>query len=150
MGGLYRSQHELLPLFKKGAADHVNNVALGAKAGRWRSNLRTYPGASSVNSDARAGLDHHPTTKPVALLADAMLDLTKRSEIILDPFLGSGSTLVAAEKTGRRCFAIEIDPAYVEVAIMRWEMASGAKALRSSMPGEAPSPHNAAAHRAAH
>src|SRR6478752_1680930 len=104
MGSLYRSQHELLPLFKKGSAPHVNNVELG-KRGRWRSNVWTYPGASSLGSDARRGLKDHPTVKPTALLEDALLDLTNRGDIVIDPFLGSGSTLIAADKTGRICVA---------------------------------------------
>jgi DNA modification methylase len=89
MGSLYRSAHELLPLFKKGGAPHVNNVLLG-KNGRWRSNVWTYPGASSRGSDARRGLQDHPTVKPTAMLEDALLDLTNRGDIVLDPFLGSG------------------------------------------------------------
>jgi DNA modification methylase len=91
MGSLYRSAHELLPLYKKGRATHVNNVELG-RHGRWRSNVWTYPGASSIGSDARKGLRLHPTVKPVALLEDALLDLTHRGDVVLDPFLGSGST----------------------------------------------------------
>jgi DNA modification methylase len=83
-------------------APHVNNVALG-KRGRWRSNTWTYPGASSLGSDARRGLVDHPTVKPVEMLVDALLDLTNRGNIVLDPFLGSGSTLIAADKTGRIC-----------------------------------------------
>ena len=90
MGSLYRSQHELLPLFKNGSAPHVNNVELG-KRGRWRSNVWTYPGASSLGSDARRGLKDHPTVKPTAMLEDALLDLTNRGDIVIDPFLGSGS-----------------------------------------------------------
>ena len=120
MGSLYRSQHELLPLFKKGKAPHLNNVELG-KNGRWRSNVWTYPGASSLGSDAREGLKHHPTVKPVAMLEDALLDITERGDIVLDPFLGSGSTLIACEKTGRRCRGLELDPAYVEVILRRYE-----------------------------
>jgi DNA modification methylase len=106
MGSLYRSQHELLPLFKKGAEPHVNNVELG-KRGRWRSNVWTYPGASSLGSDARRGLQDHPTVKPTAMLEDALLDLTNRAEIVIDPFLGSGSSLIAADKTGRICRGVE-------------------------------------------
>jgi DNA modification methylase len=114
MGSLYRSQHELLPLFKKGYSPHVNNIELGRK-GRWRSNVWTYPGASSFGSDARRGLEDHPTVKPPTMLADALLDLTNRREIVLDPFLGSGSTLIAAERTGRRCRGVELDPLYIDV-----------------------------------
>jgi DNA modification methylase len=120
MGSLYRSQHELLPLFKKGEAPHVNNVDLGKK-GRWRSNVWTYPGASSLGSDARRGLQDHPTVKPTAMLEDALLDLTNRGEIVLDPFLGSGSTLIAADKAGRVCRGVELDPLYVDVIIRRYE-----------------------------
>jgi DNA modification methylase len=88
MGSLYRSQHELLPLFRQGTAPHVNNVELG-KRGRWRSNVWTYPGASSLGSDARRGLKDHPTVKPTAMLEDALLDLSNRGDFIIDPFLGS-------------------------------------------------------------
>ena len=128
MGSLYRSQHELLPLFKKGAAPHVNNIALG-KRGRHRTNLWTYPGASSLGSDARKGLQDHPTVKPVAMLGDALIDLTNRGEVVLDPFLGSGSTLIAAENTGRICCGIELDPLYVDVIIRRFEAETGTPAI---------------------
>jgi DNA modification methylase len=124
IGSLYRSQHELLPLFKKGNAPHINNIELGKK-GRWRSNVWTYPGASSLGSDARRGLKDHPTVKPTAMLEDALLDLTNRGDIVIDPFLGSGSTLIAAEKTGRVCRGVEIDPLYVDVILRRYEAATG-------------------------
>jgi DNA modification methylase len=123
MGSLYRSQHELLPLFKCGSAPHVNNVELG-KRGRWRSNVWTYPGASSLGSDARRGLKDHPTVKPTAMLEDALLDLTNRGDIVIDPFLGSGSTLVAADATGRVCCGVELDPLYVDVIIRRHQAAT--------------------------
>ena len=97
MGSLYRSQHELLPVFKNGSAPHVNNVELG-KRGRWRSNVWTYPGASSLGSDARRGLEDHPTVKPTAMVEDALLDLTDRGDIVIDPFLGSGSTRCGQEE----------------------------------------------------
>jgi DNA modification methylase len=128
MGSLYRSQHELLPLFKKGGAPHINNIELG-KRGRWRSNLWSYPGASSLGSDARRGLQDHPTVKPVAMLEDALLDLTNRGDVVLDPFLGSGSTLIAAEKAGRVCRGVELDPLYVDVIIRRYEAATGEAAI---------------------
>ena len=128
MGSLYRSQHELLPLFKKGSASHVNNIELG-KNGRWRSNVWTYPGASSLGSDARRGLQDHPTVKPTAMLEDALLDLTNRGDFVLDPFLGSGSTLIAAENTGRVCRGVELDPLYVDVIVRRYEAASGTAAV---------------------
>lgn len=124
MGSLYRSQHELFALYKTGTADHVNNVQLG-KNGRWRSNVWTYPGASSVGSDSRKGLQFHPTVKPEAMCADAILDLTNRGEVVIDPFLGSGSTLIAAHRTKRRCFGIELDPRYVDVTIRRFQSVFG-------------------------
>lgn len=132
MGSLYRSQHELLPLFKKGTATHLNNVNLGKSGGRWRSNVWRYPGASSISSDARRGLRDHPTVKPTAMIEDALLDLTNRGEIVLDPFLGSGSTLIAAEKTGRRCFGVEIDPHYVDLIVRRYEQVTGKPAVLES------------------
>jgi DNA modification methylase len=128
MGSLYRSQHELLPLFKKGDVPHVNNVELG-KRGRSRSNVWTYPGASSLGSDARRGLQDHPTVKPTAMLEDALLDLSNRGDIVIDPFLGSGSTLIAAEKSGRVCRGVELDPLYVDVIIRRYEAATGEAAV---------------------
>ena len=124
MGSLYRSQHEVLPLFKKGVAPYVNNINLGKK-GRWRSNVWTYPGASSLGSDARRGLQDHPTVKPTAMLEDALLDLTHCGDIVLDPFLGSGSTLISAEATGRICRGVELDPLYVDVIVRRYESATG-------------------------
>jgi DNA modification methylase len=128
MGSLYRSQYELPPLFKKGDGNHLNNVDLGRK-GRWRSNLWAYPGASSIGSDARKGLQDHPTVKPTALLADALLDVTARGDIMIDPFLGSGSTLIAAERTGRRCRGVEIDALYVDVIIRRYQAETGRDAV---------------------
>lgn len=127
-GSLWRSQHELLPVFKKGTAAHVNNVELG-RHGRWRSNVWQYAGASSIGSDARDLLDEHPTAKPVALLEDALLDVTERDDIILDPFAGSGSTLIAAENVGRSCRAIEIDGLYCDLVIRRWQRLTGGTAL---------------------
>jgi DNA methylase len=115
-------------LFKKGSASHGNNVELGKK-GRWRSNVWTYPGASSLGSDARRGLQDHPTVKPTAMLEDALLDLTNRGDLVLDPFLGSGSTLIAAENTGRICRGVELDPLYVDVIVRRYEAASGGVAV---------------------
>jgi DNA modification methylase len=124
MGSLYRSQHELLPLYKKGDAPHVNNVMLGRR-GRSRSNVWTYPGASSLGSDARRGLRDHPTVKPVAMLEDAILDVTNRGDLVLDPFLGSGSTLMAAEKAGRVCYGVEVDPLYIDLIIARFHEMTG-------------------------
>ena len=127
-GSLWRSGHELLPVFKNGKAPHVNNVELG-RHGRWRSNIWTCPGASSLGSDARDGLAVHPTVKPRALLEDALLDVTNRDEIVLDPFAGSGSTLIAAESVGRICRAIEIDGLYCDVIIRRWQAMTGEEAV---------------------
>ena len=107
---------------------HVNNIELG-KRGRWRSNLWTYPGASSLGSDSRRGLKDHPTVKPTAMLEDALLDLTNRGDIVIDPFLGSGSTLIAAEATGRVCRGVELDPLYVDVIARRYEAATGNQAV---------------------
>jgi DNA modification methylase len=133
MGSLYRSQHELFAVWRKGKARHRNNVELG-RFGRSRSNLWRYPGANSFGRGSDEGnlLALHPTVKPVALIADAILDSTCRTDIVLDPFLGSGSTLIAAEKVGRRCRGIELDPAYVDTIIRRWQRWSGAQARRRS------------------
>jgi DNA modification methylase len=127
MGSLYRSQHELVWVFKQGTAPHTNNVELG-KHGRYRSNLWTYPGANSFGADRDEVLAHHPTPKNTAMLADAILDVTHPNELVIDFFLGSGTTLLAAERTGRICYGIEIDPLYVGVTIDRWERATGQRA----------------------
>jgi DNA modification methylase len=119
-GSLYRSQHELLPLFKKGTASHVDNLSLG-KRGRHRTNLWTYPQASSSGSDARIGRLDHGSAKPPAMLEDALIDLTNRGDIVLDPFLGSGSTLIAAENSGRVCRGVELNPLSIDVIIRCYE-----------------------------
>jgi len=127
MGSLYRSQHELVAVFKHGGERHRNNVQLG-QYGRNRSNVWHYPGANSLSRSAGEEgnlLALHPTPKPVALVADAILDCSGRGEIVLDPFLGSGTTVMAAERTGRRCFGMEIDPSYVDATIRRWQAFSG-------------------------
>jgi len=120
MGSLYRSQHEFVVVFKNGTAPHQNNVQLG-KYGRHRSNVWTYPGANTFSATRDKDLAAHPTVKPVALVADAIRDCSKRGAIILDPFMGSGTTILAAERTGRRAAGIEIDPLYVDTAIRRWQ-----------------------------
>jgi DNA modification methylase len=121
MGSLYRSRHELVFVFKSGKDPHTNNVQLG-RFGRNRSNLWNAPGANSfARSGPKKQLESHPTVKPIALVADAILDCTKRNDIVLDPYVGSGTTILAAERTGRRCHAIEIDGRYVDTAIKRWE-----------------------------
>lgn len=118
MGTLYRSQHELVFVFKAGTGRHINNVELG-KHGRHRTNVWTYPGISSFGKDRDAELALHPTVKPVQLVADAMLDCSKRGGIVLDAFAGSGTTLVAAENMGRIGYGIELDPAYCDIIVRR-------------------------------
>lgn len=133
MGSLYRSQHELVFVFKNGVAPRCNNVALG-KYGRHRTNVWNYAGINNFGRGTEEGdlLAMHPTVKPVALIADAVLDCSNRGDIVLDAFLGSGSTLIACERTGRRCYGIEIDPLYVDTAIRRWQKYTGAFAIRAS------------------
>jgi DNA modification methylase len=119
MGSLYRSKHELVFVFRVGEGAHTNNVELG-KFGRHRSNVWDYPGASSFGAGRDQTLAMHPTVKPVAMIADAIKDCSKRNDVVLDGFAGSSSTLIAAERTGRRGFGIELDPAYVDVSLERW------------------------------
>jgi len=130
MGSLYRSQHELIFVFKNGTAAHQNHVQLG-QFGRYRSNVWNYPGVNSFGRTAEEGnlLALHPTVKPTALVADAILDCSSRGDIVLDAFLGSGTTVMAAERTGRICYAIEIDPLYVDTAIRRWQSYTGQTAV---------------------
>ena len=128
MGSLYRSKHELVFVFKNGTAKHINNVELG-RYGRNRTNVWDYAGANSLSSDRANDLALHPTVKPVALVADAILDASKRGGIILDPFAGSGSTLLAAEEAGRRAYAIELDPYYVDTIIGRFQKGTGKEAV---------------------
>lgn len=128
MGSFYRSQHELVFVFKNGKAAHINNFGLGDK-GRYRTNVWNYPGINAVNPNRRRELEMHPTVKPLAMVADAIRDCSKRSGIVLDPFSGSGTTILAAERTGRQARAIEIDPLYVDVAIRRWQERTGRQAV---------------------
>ena len=127
MGALYRSQHELVAVFKKGSAPHLNNVALG-KNGRNRSNVWSFPGMGGFGKSRKKALDLHPTVKPVALVAEALLDVTAPGDIVLDPFAGSGSTLIAAQALGRRARLVEYDPVYVDRIIARWERLTQSKA----------------------
>jgi DNA modification methylase len=134
MGSLYRSQHELILVFKAGRGRHRNNVQLG-RFGRNRTNVWKYAGANnSFSRKTEEGnlLALHPTVKPVALVADAILDCTARGNIVLDGFLGSGTTLIAAERTGRRCYGLELDPGYVDTAIRRWQALTGGTARHAA------------------
>jgi DNA modification methylase len=126
MGSLYRSAHELIFLFKNGQDSHRNNVQLG-QFGRYRTNVWNYPGANSFSRTTEEGnlLELHPTVKPVALVADAIMDCSARGDTVLDPFLGSGTTVIAAERTGRVCYGIELDPQYVDTAVRRWQAFTG-------------------------
>ena len=128
MGSLYRSQYELFWIAKKGKAKHTNNVELG-KHGRYRTNVWLHPGANSFSKTRAQDLADHPTVKPVTLLADAIRDVTLPGEILIDGFMGSGSTILAAERTKRRCYGVEIEPKYVDVAIRRWSDMTGDEAI---------------------
>lgn len=128
MGAFYRSQHELVFVFKVGTASHINNFGLGGR-GRYRSNVWVYPGVNTFKRGRMAELEAHPTVKPLALVVDALKDCSRRSGVVLDPFLGSGTTLLAAEKTGRLGRGIEFDPHYVDVAIRRWQEMTGKPAI---------------------
>lgn len=128
MGSFYRSKHELVLVFRVGAVSHTNNVELG-RHGRYRTNVWDYAGVNTFRRERLDDLAMHPTVKPVALIADAIKDASKRSEVVLDPFGGSGSTIVAAEKTGRQAYSMEIDPEYVDVAVQRWERYTGKSAI---------------------
>jgi DNA modification methylase len=130
-GGLYRSQHELIAVFKAGNAAHVNNVQLG-RFGRNRSNVWTYPGINAFKADRHEELESHPTVKPVALVGDAIRDVTKRGAIVLDLFGGSGTTLIAAERTGRRARLLEIEPRYADVTIRRFERLTKSDAVHAA------------------
>jgi DNA modification methylase len=120
MGSFYRSKHELVLVFKQGSAPHVNTIQLG-RTGRYRTNVCDYAGVNSFRSGRMDELAMHPTVKPVALVVDAIKDCSRRGDIVLDPFSGSGTTIIAADKSKRRARAIELDPLYVDVAVRRWE-----------------------------
>lgn len=119
MGSFYRSKHELILVFRKGAGPHTNNVALG-KYGRHRSNVWDYAGATTFGAERDETLSFHPTVKPVSMVADAIMDCTRRNDHVLDGFCGSGTLLVAAERSGRIGHGIELDPRYVDVSLRRW------------------------------
>jgi DNA modification methylase len=128
MGGIYRNQHELVCVFRAGLETPPDNVELG-RHGRNRTNVWSYPGMSSFGKQRDELLGSHPTVKPVAMIADALRDVTTRGDVVLDTFLGSGSTLMAAQETGRICCGVELDPLYVDVAVRRWQNATGRDAV---------------------
>jgi DNA modification methylase len=130
MGSFYRSQHELIFVFRKGKETHRNNVQLG-RFGRNRTNVWRYPGVNTLSKSGEEGnlLSLHPTVKPVAMIADAILDCSTRGDVVLDNFSGAGSTILVAEKVGRVCYAIEIDPLYVDTSVKRWEKQTGERAV---------------------
>jgi DNA modification methylase len=127
-GSFYRSQHELLLVFKNGSEPHINTFELG-QHGRTRTNVWTYAGVNTFRAGRADELAMHPTVKPVGLVADAMKDCSRRRGLVLDPFMGSGTAIMAGEKVGRRVFGIECDPAYVDVAVRRWQAFTGKDAL---------------------
>jgi DNA modification methylase len=128
MGSFYRSKHELVFVWKSGTAPHLNNFELG-QYGRTRTNVWDYPGVNTMRSGRISDLALHPTVKPVGLVADAIKDCSKRGSLVLDPFCGSGTVLIAAERTGRKARAMEIDPEYVDVALRRWQAYTGKTAV---------------------
>ena len=128
MGSLWRSQHELVLITKKGKAPHRNNVELG-KHGRYRTNVWRYAGVNTFGKGRMEQLSGHPTPKPVAMVTDAIRDVSHRGEIVLDSFMGSGTTLLAAERTSRIAYGMDLDPAYIDLAIRRWEKMTGRSAV---------------------
>lgn len=124
MGSLYRSKHEMVFVYRVGEVPHTNNVELG-KHGRNRTNVWDYPSVNSMRGSRREDLALHPTVKPVAMVADAFRDVTRQGELVLDIFLGSGTSLIAAERVGRRFRGLDIDPAYVDLAMTRWSEITG-------------------------
>ena len=133
MGSLYRSAHELVFVFRNGKRPHRNNVELG-RHGRNRANVWAYPGANQFLKSAEDAdlIGQHPTPKPVKMVADALLDVTARGDLVLDPFMGVGSTMMAAERIGRRCRGIELDPIFVDLSIRRWQRMTGEDAILES------------------
>jgi DNA modification methylase len=127
-GSFYRSQHELIAIFRVGDAAHLNNIELG-RHGRNRSNVWHYSGVNTFRAGRLEELHAHPTVKPIALVADAIRDCTQRGQIVLDTFSGSGTTLLAAERVGRRGFVLEIEPRFVDLAIRRWQTLSRKDAI---------------------
>jgi DNA modification methylase len=136
MGSFYRSKHELVFVFKVGTAPHTNSFGLG-ETGRYRTNVWDYAGITSIGARRQEELAMHPTVKPVALVADALRDCTRRGEIVLDVLAGSGTTLIAAETCGRAARLIEYDPAYCDTIVRRWEAYTGKSATRDATPTSA-------------
>jgi DNA modification methylase len=130
-GSFYRSQHELIFVFKNGEGPHVNNFGLG-QHGRNRSNVWSYAGVNTFRVGRMDELSVHPTVKPIALVADAMRDCSRRGDIVLDPFMGSGTTILAAERVGRRGYGLELDPLYVDAAVRRWQAFTKRDAILSA------------------
>jgi len=128
MGALYRSKHELVAVYRVGSAQHLNNIQLG-KHGRNRTNVWDYPSVNTFKGSRRQDLALHPTVKPVGLVADAFMDVTRRGDLVFDGFLGSGTSLIAAERTERLFRGVEIDPAYCDLALMRWQAITGGKVV---------------------
>jgi DNA modification methylase len=131
MGSFYRSKHELVFVYKVGTEPHVNTVELG-KNGRYRTNVWDYAGVNTWRAGRDADLEMHPTVKPTALVIDAIKDCSRRGDIVLDAFAGSGTTIIAAHKSRRRARAIELDPLYVDIAIRRWQTFTGEAATLSA------------------
>ena len=132
MGSFYRSQHELVFVLKKGGAAHQNTVQLG-KSGRNRSNVWSYEGVTGFGADKARERSMHPTVKPMAMVKDALLDSSRKGDLALDLFGGSGTTLIAAEASGRRCRMMELDPKYADVIIRRWQAMSGKEAVHDGL-----------------
>jgi len=130
MGSFYRSQHELIVVYKSGTLPHINNIELG-RHGRNRSNVWNYIGQNALNGTRKSKLSLHPTCKPLAMIADAIRDCSNRGDVILDCFGGAGTTLIAAEKTGRRARLIELNPTFVDVTIERWQRLTGQTAYHA-------------------
>jgi DNA modification methylase len=142
-GAFYRSQHELIFVFKAGRGKHINNFGMGQK--RYRTNVVTYAGANSFHHGRDEDLEAHPTVKPTALVADFLLDCSNRGDLVVDPTFGSGTSLVAAHRTGRRGYGIELDPLYVDTALRRLMSASG---LTATLVGDGRTFEEVAAERA--
>jgi len=132
-GSLYRSQHELVFVFKSGRGAHRNNIQLG-QFGRYRTNIWQYRRVNSLarTTDESNLPELHPTIKPVEMVADAILDSTARGDIVLDAFLGSGTTVIASERTGRVCYGIELEPRYIDTIVRRWQSFTGQSSIQES------------------